>query len=138
MSTEAMSTMHQADDQLLRTVLRLNALFSFVSGLAVVLAAVPIGQFMGVESFLVLRLVGASLLPFAAFVYWVTTPAMIRPPLARMIIIMDVLWVIGSLVLLFSGWLPLTTAGKWIVFLQADAVATFAILQTIGVRRLRS
>jgi len=137
MSTEAISTNHEANDQLLRTVLRLNALFSFVSGLAFLFAAGPMGQFIGVEALLALRILGISLLPFAAFVYWVTTSAAIRPSHARIIITLDVLWVIGSLILLLGSWLPLTTAGKWFVFLQADAVATFAILQTIGLRRLR-
>jgi hypothetical protein len=51
------------------------------------------------------------------------------------VIIADVAWVAGSVVLLLSGWVPLTTAGKWLVALLADAVGILAVIQYIGLRR---
>jgi hypothetical protein len=56
--------------------------------------------------------------------------------LAQTGVVLDILWVLGSIILLFGGSLPLTLAGKWTIALLAEAVATFAILQTIGLRRL--
>lgn len=45
-------------------------------------------------------------------------------------------WVAGSAALVFGDWLPLTTAGIWIIVVLADIVAVFAVLQFIGIRRL--
>jgi hypothetical protein len=38
-------------------------------------------------------------------------------------------------VILFTGWVPLTTEGKWAVGLVAVIVAIFAELQFLGSRR---
>ena len=50
--------------------------------------------------------------------------------------VLDVLWVLGSVALIFSNQIPLTVAGKWAVALVADVVALFAVLQYVGVRRM--
>jgi hypothetical protein len=46
-----------------------------------------------------------------------------------------VLWVIGSVLLLASGWVSPTLLGELFVQLQAAAVAGFAYLEYRGLRR---
>jgi hypothetical protein len=55
--------------------------------------------------------------------------------MAWAVIELDVLWVIGSLILIFTSLVPLTTSGKWAVAITADIVTVCAILQYIGLRR---
>jgi hypothetical protein len=49
---------------------------------------------------------------------------------------LDALWVSGSVIILFTDLVPLTTVGYWAVAIVADIVAVLAILQYIGLRRL--
>jgi len=48
----------------------------------------------------------------------------------------DVAWVIMSIILIVSNWLPLTTHGQWTILIVSDIVLLFAIAQYIGIRRL--
>jgi hypothetical protein len=49
--------------------------------------------------------------------------------------ILDASWVIGSLVILLTGWLSLTASGKWGVAIVADLVSIFAGLQFYALRQ---
>jgi hypothetical protein len=50
-------------------------------------------------------------------------------------VIMDAVWVAGSYVLIFI--VPFSVAGKWTIALIAELVLAFAILQCVGIRRVR-
>jgi hypothetical protein len=50
-------------------------------------------------------------------------------------VIMDTVWVTGSYVLIFI--VPFSVAGKWTIALIAELVLAFAILQWVGIRRVR-
>jgi len=54
---------------------------------------------------------------------------------ARIATALDLLWILGTLLLLFTDWLPLTTAGNWLLALAGLGVLVFAILQ---LRELRT
>ena len=47
----------------------------------------------------------------------------------------DLAWVIGSYPLLFV--VPFSTTGKWIVGIVAEVVLLFALMQWLGIRRIR-
>ena len=49
---------------------------------------------------------------------------------------LDVVWVVGSAVLLVTKALPFTPVGVWAVAIVADIVAIFAIVQYLGLRRM--
>lgn len=125
--------------QFLRRVLQGNALFSTVCGLLFVLFSQPVANFLSFTNATagtyVLEL-GIGLLLWALFAYWVST----RQTLSRVgvfsVIEGDLLWVVGSIILLISGWLSFSTAGYWAVAIVADMVAIFAILQYVGWRRI--
>jgi hypothetical protein len=86
---------------------------------------------------LALTIIGAVVLPFALVLLWVTAQKEIPSILAKTIIALDAAWVIISLLLLLTSWLNLSTAGNWVVAVLAEVVLTFAILQTVGLRRLQ-
>jgi hypothetical protein len=77
---------------------------------------------------------GLVLVPYVAFVAWVGTRETISRPAVQAIIAMNVLWVIGSAVVLFAFVAP-TLLGYAFVIAQAIVVGVFAELQFIGLRR---
>ena len=121
---------------LLKRALRGNAAFSVVSGAVLVVEAPFLAPVMGIPAPLALTVTGIVLLPFGLLLWWLAGREELARTVGWIAIELDVLWVAGSIALLLSGWLPLTTAGNWIIALVADAVAMFAVLQYLGVRRL--
>lgn len=124
------------ESKLLRNALRGNAIFCALSGLVVLLAAQALAPFTGIDNPAVFVVLGIILLPYAAFLFWVSAQETINRTFGRTAVILDVAWVIGSIIILAGNFLPLTVAGKWTIALLADAVAIFAIVQAIGLRRL--
>ncbi len=120
----------------LRTVLRGNMLFSLFSGLCFIIGAGALSQFTGIAPAIILVIVGAGLILYGPFLWRVSSAEAPDRRLVWVVIAADVLWVLGSIVLLITDPLSLTTAGKWTVGILADLVATFAVLQYIGLRRI--
>ena len=137
MQSQTISTNHSqpAKAAFLRRTLQGNALFSLLSGLTFIFAAGPVARFIGpnISSTIVL-LVGLGLLPFGFIVYRIAANNLRH---ARTITLLDISWVLGSFLLLGLAWSSFSTAGRWFIGLQAEAVATFAVLQIIGLRRLQ-
>ena len=75
------------------------------------------------------------LVPYVAFVAWVGTRETISRPAVQAIIALNVLWVVGSVGLLLSGFVAPTVLGYAFVIAQAVVVGVFAELQFIGLRR---
>lgn len=126
------------NDRLLRTALRGNGIFSALSGGLLLVASRPLAEWLGVSSAAALLVLGIILLLYAVDLFWVTTGENLSLPFAWFAIIMDVIWVIGSIILLVIDPLGLTVAGKWAIGLVAEVVALFAIAQWLGVRRLNA
>ena len=140
MQTQSVSSyqVQQSGFTFLRRALQSNALFSLLTGLAFMVVAGPIARFLG-ESVpaAAVFVVGVSLLPFGYGVYRVASQPEIVPRHAAIITVMDITWVVGSYLLLALAWGAFSVAGRWFVALQAEAVFIFAVLQFIGLRRLR-
>jgi len=124
--------------QLLQRALQGNALFSAMSGLGFVLAPGWLARITGIRPALAFTIVGAGLVGYAAWLWLNARKEPVPRSTALVAIVGDSLWVIASVIVLMSGLLPLTTAGKWGVALVADVIGVFAILQLIGLRRLQS
>ena len=135
MTTQTISYFTIEKKSLLQRVLLGNAAFSGLSGLLMVLAANPISQFLGLSNPLILAIVGIALLLYMPFLVWLANQTPVPSWMTWVVIELDVLWVIGSLILIFTSLVPLTTGGKWTIAITADIVAIFAILQYIGLRR---
>ncbi|MBC8075435.1 MAG: hypothetical protein H7Y32_05115 [Chloroflexales bacterium] len=113
----------------LRRVLQANAAACFVSGVALVAAAVPIATLTGAFSPLAIAIIGALCLVAAALCWRVAQSQPLNRRGAWAIAIIDADWVIASAAVLFTGWLPLTETGWWLVLAQALVVDLFAMMQ---------
>jgi hypothetical protein len=122
-------------EALVRRTLLGNALFSEITGLAFLLFSLPIARFLGIAPSWSLLLLGAGLLLFGVQVFTVSRSRPLDRRGVITIIALDAGWVAASALLLIAGWLPLTVGGTWAVLLIADAVATFGVLQYLGLRR---
>ncbi|MFW6096501.1 MAG: hypothetical protein ACOC9Z_00405 [Chloroflexota bacterium] len=135
MSTHVETTSPQTTP-LLQRVMRANALFSAISGAILVFTAPALARLMGIPWPLALTITGVLLLAYGPALWTLAGRADKVAWPGWLAVILDVLWVAGSAGLVFGGWLPLTTAGIWIIVVLADIVAVFAVLQFIGIRRL--
>lgn len=131
-------TTHQSNhDSLLRNALRANAAFCSASALLAIFGAGMLVSFLGAGTSLFFIGLGILLILHAAILYYATTQGAIPRALAWYAIAGDVGWVIASAGLLLTDAFGLSDAGKWVTLIVADTVLVFAIVQIVGVRRLR-
>jgi hypothetical protein len=121
--------------QLLRRALLANSSFSTISGLALVFAEKEIVRLLGLPDTVSLVPLGISLLVFASILAIFARKKPIKLLDAWIAVVMDAAWVIGSYPLLFVA--PFSTGGKWIVGIVAEVIMVFALLQWLGIRRIR-
>ena len=118
----------------LRRVLIVDALISGASGVAMFALADVFASLLQLPVDLV-REAGIILLPFAAFVGFVAS----RQEPARLavwaIIAMNILWVVDSILLLFSGWVAPNVLGYVFVIAHAAMVLVLADLEYMGLKR---
>jgi hypothetical protein len=134
-NTQAVST-PDSKSGLLRNAMRANGVFSAVSGAAALLFSSTLADTTGIQPPLVFTVLGVILILYAIDLFWVTSRPQLDIRFGWAAVVLDLAWVLGSLVLLLTDLLPLTTAGKWIIAILADIVLVFAIVQFIGIRRL--
>lgn len=121
---------------LLRRALQGNAVFSSLSAIGSFAGAGWLSTHIGAPISVLIAL-GAGLLAYAAWLLFQATRPQLDRRAAWAAIIADELWVIASAVLVLTGWPDLTTTGGWVVGIVALLVADFAVLQYVGLRRLR-
>ncbi len=120
---------------LLKKALASNAVFSVVSGVVILSANRWLVKFLGLQEKVSLAILGVSLIVYAAILWFNARRPKIRITDAWVAVIMDVIWVVGSYALIFV--VPFSVGGKWVVSLVAELVLAFAILQWLGIRRVR-
>ena len=119
---------------LLRRVLIVDALTSGAMGVAMFAFADLFASLLQLPVELI-REAGIILLPFAAFVGFVASR---REPVriaVWAIIALNVVWVVDSIVLLFTGWVAPNALGYAVVIAQAAGVLVLADLEYMGVKR---
>src|SRR5690606_27867573 len=110
-------------------------LFSALSGFVFLFGARPLAAFMGLPWPAALMGVGLVTVLYAGLLLWMTAQPSINRSFARATVALDASWVLASVAILLAGWPPLSVAGNWTIILLAEIVATFAILQAVGLRR---
>lgn len=117
---------------LLTSTLTVNASLSAITGVALMVAAAPLPDWLGIPTWVGL-LLGIGLVLFAVQVLRVAR----RPGRSQVIQVIgaDVIWVVGAatVILVFPG--SMSTVGLWALGGVTAAVALFAVLQTVGLRR---
>ena len=112
-----------------------NAVFSVISGVAILLANRWLVKFLGLPEKVSLAILGLSLVVYASILWFNARRPTIKVTNAWIAVIMDAVWVMGSYVLIFV--VPFSVGGKWVVALVAELVLAFAIVQWLGIRKIR-
>jgi hypothetical protein len=121
---------------LLRFALRLDAAGSGALGV-VGIAAVPLlTDLLGVPAD-VLRGTGAFLVAYAVALVVLAAMRSIPRPAAWTVVVGNLAWSAGSIAAVVAAGDSLTALGMGVVLVQAAAVAVFAELQWMGLRRAR-
>ena len=130
------TVMQQDKSSLLRNALKGNALFSAIGGLAFFFGSGAFATLMSVDSPILLGALGVGIVIFALGVFLVFQENPLSTQKGKIIFALDVLWVVGSILLLIADPLTLSSEGKWIVLILADVVGVFAVLEYFGLRRM--
>ena len=125
----------QRSSSLVRNALYANAIFSTISGFSFIFFTQPFSQFLGWSNLWIMPVVGTGLLGFAYTVYSIAKSEAIDSSKVKSIIFADLTWVLLSILIIVTPIFPLTPGGKWAAGILADIVATFALLQYLGLRR---
>ena len=120
---------------LLRYALMANAIFSALSGVLLTLGGSRIAALLGLHMLVSLCPLGLALVLFAAYVSVAARKSEPDVGAAQAIIIVDALWVFGSMALILCG--PLSVVGNAAVAVVALVVLSFAVLQSMGIQKVR-
>ena len=120
----------------LRRVLWADAALSLAMALLMIFGAAAIASMSALPETL-LSGAGWVLMPWVALVAWTATREPIRTGLVRLVIVLNVIWVVESIFLLFLDSIEANAFGVAFVLTQALGVLALAALQTSGLRALR-
>ena len=118
----------------LRRALQVDGVFSFLSGVILIIAAEPIASLLGLQNDAILIGIGIALLLYATALFLNVRRAVISRSEAIFAAVLNFGWVAGSAVVI--AWGVLTTTGNWLVAIVAEVVLLFGILQLYGVRKM--
>lgn len=119
----------------LRRSLLLDGVASAACGALLLVAARPVSALIGLDAPGIPIAVGIGLLVYAAALFWNARRPLISRGEVLTAVMLNAAWVVASLVLIVDG--PLTTLGNVLVAAVALGVLLFAVLEAIGLRRLR-
>ena len=117
----------------LRRILLLDALASGATGLLMALAAAPLQDWLGVPAML-LSAAGWCLILFAGLLVVLARSQSLPSGAVVAVIVLNGLWVVGSVVVLLAGLIQPSALGYAFVLGQAIAVALLAEMETVGLR----
>ena len=120
--------------EFLRTVLLVDAVTCVATGALMTVGAGFVSGLTQIPTGLLMS-AGLSLFPIAAFIAFVATRRSLLRAGVWLVIIGNVGWVLGSVLLLVSGSITPNGTGYAFVIAQAVAVAILAELETFGLRR---
>ena len=129
------TTVQHAKPNFLRRAVQIDGAFSATSGAISLLGATPLASLMGLPNPLALTILGGGLIVYGLFLMVQAARAESPRRLAILVMALNILWVIGSMELLYFDWVPLTTAGTWIVIAIADIVGLLAVLQFYALQK---
>jgi hypothetical protein len=119
---------------MLPLALRLDAVVSGANGVVYLAAAPLLEELLGLPAG-PMRAVGGFFLLFAVGVWVVASRTPVDVRAAAAVVVLNELWVVGSLLVAVTGLGSPTAVGTVWIVLQAGVVAGFAALQTVGLRR---
>jgi hypothetical protein len=127
----------RGESTFLRRALLADAVISGATGLLMLTGASLLETWLGVPAAL-MRVAGVVLLPFAGLVVYLSKRSQISRSGVWTVIALNVAWVAGSVLLLVSRSIEPTTLGIAFIGAQSLAVAFFAEVQYVGLRKVIS
>lgn len=126
--------MRTATSRFLRGVLIADAMTCVATGLLMLIGSASLAKFLGLPDGL-LRYGGASLLPFALLLLYLTSRESLPPAAVWTVIVLNALWTVDSFLIVATGWITPNSLGYAFVTAQALGVAMFAGLEYVGLRK---
>jgi hypothetical protein len=118
----------------LRGVLTLNAATSTLGGAAAVIAGAQVAELLGTGHADRVRIAGAGLVLFSLGVLALARrPAPTRARLAPVVSVVDLVWVVATVVAIAAGWFA--TRGDWVMGVVGAVVLDLALAQIWAARR---
>jgi hypothetical protein len=121
---------------LLRRAMQADAVVSGASGLLLTLLPGPLSALVGFTEPDYLLAVGIGLIGYAAWLLFSARRPEVNLWAGRTAIILNILWVAGSVALLVADAGLFNTLGQWLVGIVAVLVADFALVQYLGLRHV--
>jgi hypothetical protein len=119
--------------RLLKLALVVDAITTAASGLVLALLGGGLASLLGLPASL-LQVTGVILLPYAALVGYLAAREQVTAAAIWAVIVVNVLWAVDSIAVLFTGWVAPTGLGTAFVIFQALVVGALAELQYFGLR----
>jgi hypothetical protein len=113
----------------LKLTLLANALFSTISGSVIILFTSELTHIFQLKSSLPMLLIGWGLMLFMMQLLWLSFKKTIPLFGVNGIIIQDVLWILGSIILLLWNPFSFPYTALWITAIIASIVTVFAFMQ---------
>lgn len=120
---------------LLTKVLRADGVFALISGAVLLIGSQPIARLLDLSQPVWLILLGVVLLGYGGELLYFAGREDRNRLIARVAVVLNLMWVLGSYAGLLLNWFPVNTAGKWAIALVAEVVFVFAILEIVALRR---
>lgn len=122
--------------EVLRAAYRANGSFSLASAAVFIVMSSDLSSQIGLRSVWPLVVIGAGLVPFGLWLFWLARGPGLTASMGRTVSMMDASWILATIVLL-AGWPDLLNpTGRALASSIAGVVAIFAVWQWAGVRRL--
>jgi hypothetical protein len=132
----AISTrLNESTDSLLRFAMRADAVLTGLAGIAAIPLAGWLSEISGTTTAFEYSM-GAFFIVYGIVVFGLAALPSVRVP-GIAVIIANLLYTVGAVVLVLADWMPLTTIGVVLTLATGVYTAVFAELQYQGVRRIK-
>lgn len=125
----------QNPEKTTRLVLKINAAFSSLVGLDLILLNSTFMRWMEISNEIILPIIGIGLVLFGAFVGMVAFKKPLNLKIVQAIVLMDMGWVLGCIVLVAANLFGLSMLGNALVLISAVIVGAFAYFQGKGAKQ---
>jgi hypothetical protein len=113
----------------LKTYLSLNSIFSAISGLTMLLLPTKLNELFNINNAYVFPIIGANLMVFSCLVWYVSRKHLTNKLLVNTISILDLLWVIGSFIIVAFGIFDISKTGNILICVVAVWITFLAFKQ---------
>ena len=107
----------------LKRYLTINSIFSAGCGIVMIYFSVGLNAFFDIVNQYVFPVIGINLIIFSLFVWYVSRKQLTNKTLVNLISGLDVLWVLGSLIIVLLGLFELSRNGNILIIFVAIWIA---------------